>query len=61
MNADGTGSRVIYRSRTRISEPTFTPDGTQVVFVDWPKEDGAGKIKMIDLETAKVETVPEIP
>jgi Tol biopolymer transport system component len=61
MNTHGTDSRVIYRSRARIGEPKFTPDGTQVVFVEWPKVHGAGRIKMLDLETTKVETIPEVP
>lgn len=60
MNTDGTGRRTIYRSRSRTSEPTFTPDGAGVVFVEWPEEHGAGGIKVLDLGTTETEPAPQI-
>ena len=60
MNSDGTGSGVIHRSRARISEPMFAPDGAHVVFVEWPEDHEAGRIKILDLETTKMETAPGI-
>ncbi len=60
MNAGGTGLRTIYRSRSTISEPTFTPDGAHVVFVEWPEGHGAGRIKTVDVKTSEIEMIPEI-
>ena len=60
MNADGTGRRVIYPTRTAISELSFTPDGAHVVFVEWPDLHGAGTIKIVNLVTSKIGVIPEI-
>jgi Tol biopolymer transport system component len=60
MNTDGTGRRTICRSRFLPQDPTFTPDGSHVVFDDWPEEHGAATIKIIELETSKIESVPRI-
>ncbi len=60
MNSDGAGRRTIYRSRFRTSEPAFTPDGTHVVFVEWPEHHGAGRIKILDIDSTKIELAPEI-
>jgi Tol biopolymer transport system component len=60
MNFDGTGRRTIYRSRFRTSEPAFTPDGTHLVFVEWPEEHGAGSIRTLDIETTKTAPASEI-
>ncbi len=60
MNADGTGRRVVYHSRTRISELAFTPDGAHVVFVEWSEGHGADRIKIVDVVTSKIEMIPEI-
>ncbi len=60
MNADSTARRVAYRSRNVVSELTFTPDGAQVVFVEWAKGHGTERIKTVDLVTSKIEMIPEI-
>jgi Tol biopolymer transport system component len=60
MNADGTGPRVIYPSRTAVSELSFSPDGALVVFVEWPEVHGAARIKIVDLVTSEIEMIPEI-
>ena len=44
----------------RLSEPTFTPDGAHVVFVEWPEWNGAGRIKILDIDSTKIELAPEI-
>jgi Tol biopolymer transport system component len=60
MNSDGTGRRTIYRSRVRTSDPAFTPDGAHLIFVEWPEQHGAGRIRTLDIETTKTEPVSEI-
>jgi Tol biopolymer transport system component len=60
MNADGTGRRVIYPTRTAISELSFTPDGAHVVFVEWPDLHGAGRIKIVNVVTSEIGLIPEI-
>ncbi len=60
VDANGAGDRMVYRSRFGCSEPTFTPDGASVVFVEWPEEHGAGRIKILDLKTTATEPVHKI-
>lgn len=60
MSADGSGRRIIHRCDTVHTEPTFTPDGLHIVFVEWPEDRGAGSIVLLDLETSKLERVPKI-
>ena len=60
MDADGTRRRTIHSCEFYHSEPLFTPDGSHVVFVEWPEQHGAGSVKVLDLETSKIETAPVI-
>jgi Tol biopolymer transport system component len=60
INADGTDRRTVYTSYARPTEPAFALDGSTIVFVEWPDEHGAGRIKILDLQTSKVEAVPKI-
>jgi len=60
MNAEGTARGVIYLCRSLPGELTFTPDGKHVVFVELPRDNGPGRIKILDLETLTVEAVPNI-
>jgi Tol biopolymer transport system component len=60
VNADGTGGRTVYTSDAHPSKPAFAPDGSSVVFAEFPDEHGAGRIKILDLQTLKIEAVPKI-
>lgn len=60
MNTDGTGRRTIHSCKHYHSEPTFTPDGSHLVFVEWPEEHGAGRVIIQSIGTSKVEPVPSI-
>ena len=60
MNSDGTGFEVVHSCKSIHSEPALSADGTLVVFVEWPKPNGAGQIRIVDLKTSRVDTVPAI-
>jgi Tol biopolymer transport system component len=57
MAADGSDPKVVYRSETYKSHPTFTPDGSQVLFLDESQADGTGELCLLTLGGAKVERV----
>jgi TolB protein len=61
MNSDGTGSRLIHPSKRYLSDPTFSRDGSLVVFAEWPDDPpDAARIKILDIASSKIETAPPI-
>ena len=60
MNADGSAFRVFHSCSLPHSEPALSHDGRLAAWVEWPDAHGAGTIKIMDLETLDVQTVPRV-
>jgi Tol biopolymer transport system component len=60
MNADGTGLQTVHSCPILHTEPAFSADGSQLVFVEWPEPHEAGRIMSLNLKTSKIDTAPKI-
>jgi len=60
MNADDSNLRTIHSCKFPDAEFAFSPDGSQVAFIEWLEVGGAGRVIIVDVETLKTEIVPTI-
>src|SRR5436309_1909572 len=61
MNADGSGRRTAHRCGLYHADPTWTPDGSHVVFVEeFEDGKGVGAIMLLDLGNSRVERITTV-